>query len=281
MSDDTVLYTVGPSPDAVRASLQDSFYRVQQAFSSLNLLLNTTKTKVMWFSRKGLMPLPPLNITTPDGTVLNQVTEYKYLGIWLDSTLSFSHHISSLQSRVKSKLGFLYRMRSTFTASARLTIIQMTILPMLDYGDVIYRSASKGLLQKLDVLYHSAIRFATNAPFKTHRCTLYSSVNWPSLHTRRNIHWFMLIYKTLLGQSPPYLCQLLQTTSAAYNTRSAHHILLKVPKTNSVFGQLSFQAAAASDWNDLQKLLKLENFIPKSIFKNSILDALTETCNCY
>ena len=176
---------------------------------------------------------------------------------------------------------FLYRMRSTFTASAKLTLVQMTILPMLDYGDVIYRSASKGLLQKLDVLYHSAIRFATNAPFKTHRCTLYSSVNWPSLHTRRNIHWFMLIYKTLLGQSPPYLCQLLQTTFAAYNTRSAHHILLKVPKTNSVFGQLSFQAAAASDWNDLQKLLKLENFIPKSIFKNSILDALTETCNCY
>ena len=40
----------------------------------------------------------------------------------------------------------------------------MTILPMLDYDDIIYRLAGKGDLERLDVLYHSAIRFATNAP---------------------------------------------------------------------------------------------------------------------
>lgn len=151
-ADDTVLYAVGPSPDAVLASLQGSIQRVQQDFSSLNLLPNTTKTKVMWFGRKGLIPLPSRNINTLDRTVLEQVTEYKYLGIWLDSTLSFSHHISKSQSRVKSKLGF----------------------------------------------------FIQNA-FNFH-CTLYFSVNWPSLHTRRNTHWFIFIYKTLLGLSPLYLC---------------------------------------------------------------------------
>lgn len=280
-ADDTVLYAVGPSPDAVFTSLQDSFFKVQQAFSTLHLLLNTTKTKVMWFGRKVSVPLSARDITTLDGAILDQVSEYKYLGIWLDSTLSFSHHISRLQSKVKSKIGFLYRMRSTFTPSAKLTLVQMTILPMFDYGDVIYRSACKGALQKLDVLYHSAIRFATNAPFKTHHCTLYSSVNWPSLHTRRNIHWFMLIYKTLLGLSPPYLCHLLQITSAAYNTRSAHHILLKVPKTNTVLGLSSFRSAAARDWNNLQKTLKLDNFISKSVFKDSIMDIFTDTCSCF
>lgn len=50
---------------------------------------------------------------------------------------------------------------------------------MFDCGDVIYRSACKGVLQKLDVLYDSAIRFVTNAPFRTHHCTLYSSLHWP------------------------------------------------------------------------------------------------------
>ena len=42
----------------------------------------------------------------------------------------------------------------------------MTILPMLDYGDIIYRLVGKGALEQLDVIYHSAIRFATNAPHK-------------------------------------------------------------------------------------------------------------------
>ena len=43
----------------------------------------------------------------------------------------------------------------------------MTMLPMLDYRDIVYRLAGKGALEWLDVLYHSAIRFATNAPYRT------------------------------------------------------------------------------------------------------------------
>ena len=101
------------------------------------------------------------------------------------------------------RLGFLYRNRSSFTPAAKLTLIQMTSLPMLDYGDLIYRLAGKGALERIDVLYHSAIRFVTNAPYRTHHCTLYSSVNWSSLYTCRKTHWLMLIYKTLLGLTPP------------------------------------------------------------------------------
>ena len=84
-----------------------------------------------------------------------------------------SQHISKLQAKVKSRLGFLYRNRTAFPPAAKLTLIQMTILPMLDYGDIIYRSAGKGALERLDVLYNLAIRFATNAPYRTHHyCTL-------------------------------------------------------------------------------------------------------------
>jgi hypothetical protein len=125
------------------------------------------------------MPLfPQVLFTTSEGLELEVGTLYKYLGVWLDGALYFSQHISKMQAKVKSRLGFLYRNRSSFTTAAKLTLIQMTILHMLDYGDIIYRSAGKGALERLDVLYHSAIRFATNAPYKTHHCTLYSSVNW-------------------------------------------------------------------------------------------------------
>ena len=152
----------------------------------------------MWFGKKNA-PIPTGVITTSDDLELEVVTSYKYLGVWLDGTLFFSLKISKLQSIVKSTHGFLYRNRSFFTPVAKLTLIQMTILPMLDYRDVIYRSAVKGALEQLDVLYHLAIRCPTNAPYRTHHCYLYSSVNWSSLFTRRKTHWLMLIYKTLLG----------------------------------------------------------------------------------
>jgi hypothetical protein len=58
----TVLYSAGPSPDFVLNALQ-SLLGVQQAFSALNLVLNASKTKVMWFGKKSA-PLPTGVITT-------------------------------------------------------------------------------------------------------------------------------------------------------------------------------------------------------------------------
>jgi hypothetical protein len=157
----------------------------------------------------------------------------------------------------------------------------MTILPMLDYGNIIYRSAGKGALERLDGLYHSAIRFATNAPYRTHHCTLYLSDNWSSLYTRRKTQWLMLIYKTLLGLPPHYLRYLLQPSSSTYNTRSASHILVKVPKAHTSLGRSSFQFAVASNWNELQQTLKLDSFISISSLKDSIMDTLTDSCGCF
>jgi hypothetical protein len=130
----------------------------------------------MWFGKRNA-PLPTGVITTSESLELEVVTSYKYFGVWQDSTLSLFQHISKLQAKVKSTLGSLYHNHSSYTAAAKLTLIQMTILPMLDYGDVIYRSAGEGAIERLDVIYHSAIRFATNAPYKTHHGILYS-VNW-------------------------------------------------------------------------------------------------------
>ena len=105
----------------------------------------------MGFGKKNA-PLPTGVITTSEGLELEVVTSYKYLWVWIDGTLAFSQHISKLQAKVKSRLGFLYRNHSSFTTAAKVTLIQMTILPMLDYGDVIYRSAGKGAIEWLDVL---------------------------------------------------------------------------------------------------------------------------------
>ena len=120
---------------------------------------------------------------------LEFVKSYNYRGLWLDSSLSFSTHINNIPIKVKARLAFLFRNKASFTRSAKLTLVKMTILPIVDYGDTIYKMASKTALHKMDVLHHSAIRFATNAPFNTHHCELFKLVDWPFLQTRRLRHW--------------------------------------------------------------------------------------------
>ena len=67
---------------------------------------SVAETKVMWFGKKNAS-LSTGVITTSEGLELQVVTSYKYLGVCLGGTLSFSQHISKLQAEVKSRLGFL------------------------------------------------------------------------------------------------------------------------------------------------------------------------------
>uniref|UniRef100_A0A8C7QUG0 Reverse transcriptase domain-containing protein n=1 Tax=Oncorhynchus mykiss TaxID=8022 RepID=A0A8C7QUG0_ONCMY len=279
-ADDTILYTSGPSLDTVLTTPQARFNAIQLSFRGLQLLLNTSKTKCMLFNRSLPAPTRLSNITTLDGSDLEYVDNYKYLGVWLDCKLSFQTHIKHLQSKVKSRIGFLFRNKASFTHAAKHTLVKLTILPILDFGDVIYKIASKTLLNKLDAVYHSAIRFVTKAPYTTHHCDLYALVGWPSLHTRRQTHWLHVIYKTLLGKVPPYLSSLVTIASPTCSTRSSRYISLVTPKTNSFFGRLSFQFSAANDWNELQKSLKLETLISLTSFKHQLSEQLTDYCTC-
>ena len=96
----------------------------------------------------------------------------------------------------------------------------MTILLMFDYGDVIYKMASKCVLW-LDVLHHSGIHFASGAPFSNHHYDLHKLKGWPSLHIRWHHRWLLLVYKTLLGKTPQYLSNLMHLSHNNYHLRSS------------------------------------------------------------
>ena len=162
----------------------------------------------MFFNRLLTAPARPTSITTLDGSDLEYVDNYKYLG-FLDWKLSFQTHVRHLQSQIKSRIGFLFLNKASFTHAAKHTLVKLTILPILDFGDVIYKISSNTLLSKLDAVYHSAIHFVTKAPYTNHpgetdRVTttvydLYALVGWLSLYIRCQRHWLQVIYKSLLG----------------------------------------------------------------------------------
>ncbi|CDQ74756.1 unnamed protein product [Oncorhynchus mykiss] len=88
------------------------------------------------------------SITTLDGSDLEYVDNYKYLGVWLDCKLSFQTHIKHLQSKIKTRIGVLFRNKASFSHAAKHILVRLIILPILDFDDVIYKIASNTLLNK-------------------------------------------------------------------------------------------------------------------------------------
>jgi hypothetical protein len=177
------------------------------------------------------------------------------------STACHAFHLATptpkhFQSKIKSRIGFLFRNKASFTHAAKHTLVKLTILPILNFGNVIYKIASNTLICKLDAVYHSAIRFVTKATYTTHHCNLYALFVWSSLHIRRQTHWLQVIYKSLLGIDLPHLSSLV--TKAIHAPAG----IISFPKPTPALA-----AFPSNDWKELQNSLKLETYISLTNFK--------------
>ncbi|MEE6525622.1 hypothetical protein FKM82_025738 [Ascaphus truei] len=202
------------------------------------------------------LPVTELLIRTTANTTLTPVTSFKYLGVWFDSHLTFGMHIDTLTTKTYAKLGVLYRNKSSLSLLVRKRIAQQMLMPIIDYGDIVYGSAPQTHLSKLDTLYNSTYHFVLQCNYNTHHCEMLKELDWSTLESRRKVHLSCLTFKYFLGRLPSYLNKLLTpTTCSTYHLRSGSKRLFMVPRLNKVSGRSSFSYRAPQNWNSLPETL--------------------------
>uniref|UniRef100_A0A8C7WUV5 Reverse transcriptase domain-containing protein n=1 Tax=Oryzias sinensis TaxID=183150 RepID=A0A8C7WUV5_9TELE len=197
-ADDTVIYTSKSNIVDIQHSIQHDFNSVQLWLQSNKLLLNKSKSYFMLFQKR-LRPVAAseINLTYLDMSPISAAEKFKYLGLWLDSSLSFSAHIQSIVHKISYRLKLLYLSINCFSLSVRKKIISQLIIPTLDYGDIIYQNTTLTNLRPLNVIYNSLCRFILRCPFRTHHCLMFQQLSWLPLSSRRQLHWLLFIFKCI------------------------------------------------------------------------------------
>lgn len=70
-----------------------------------------------------------------------------------------------------------------------------------------------------------------------HIIVFYDRAGWSSLQQRRDTHWYLFIYKALVGKSLNYLSDLLCHSDSLYQTCSSDWLMLHVPRVRSELGK--------------------------------------------
>lgn len=149
-ADDTVIYTSNPDISRTQHNLQQDFNIVQQWLNNNRLVLNMKKSCTLVFGTKyGSSHSPELHINFSDGTPLERVNVFKYLGLWMDPELTFKPHIDYICKRIYGCLGSLYQSINWFSFQVRKRIISQLLLPILDYADVVYQNTTDSILKPI------------------------------------------------------------------------------------------------------------------------------------
>jgi len=120
-ADDILLYRPVASV-ADFAGLQSDVDSVHDWTSCNFMTFNEIKCKLMHISRKKSPVLPTTPITL-NGTVLETVNTFKYLGLLISSDLSWTPHIQNICSKARKIFGLLYHRYYKYSDQA--TLLQL------------------------------------------------------------------------------------------------------------------------------------------------------------
>lgn len=260
-ADDALLVCSGTDPMSVHNNLKYDLIRLEQWLSANRLKLNVPKTKAMTFCNNKLRKqyLDFVNFKfVIDNEEVENVQDFRYLGIILDEELNFNKHGHFIITKLAKKVGIFQRKCNNLPITSKIQICQAIITPHFDYCSSILFLLNKNHIERMQKLHNKIMRAILWVNKYTPINKLLDSLCWISVKQRILLNTLTLIFKSTKGLTPTYLCEKLgkpkNNVTLAHNTRSAHHI--DVQRTLTIFGNNSIYCKGAILFNKLPQNIR-------------------------
>ena len=195
-ADDTNIYFESADLKSLEKTMNKELEKLHEWLCLNRLSLNITKTNFVIFHA---INKPKTSVVTIliNKQAIDEVKSVKYLGILIDSQLTFKNQIDELSKKVSRAIGVLYKLRPYVTAKILTSVYYAIVYPFLLYGIVVWGNASKALLEPIHIMQKKIVRMIT---FKDN----YPTVPGPLAHTPPLFHKLKMlkiydIYKVQVG----------------------------------------------------------------------------------
>lgn len=253
-ADDTCLFYFGSNINEIVTVAQNDLDTLQKWFSSNLLTINTAKTNYIIFAAKNkqIKPYTPLTINS---VPINKVNTEKYLGLILDSTLTWKPHIDKIKCKLTSLLGCLRRIAKCLPITVRYTIYNSLVKPHIDYLIEVWGSAYKTNLNKLQILQNKIIKVLFHYNYLTPTTKIYKETKLMNLSQIYKYNTCILIHKILHKEIHSEIIFTKNVQIHKRNLRRANNIYL--PKIRTNYGKKNIMSEGAILYNSLPNNIKL------------------------
>ena len=106
------------------------------------------------------------------GEELELVSEFKYLRVILDSTLTFKKHVKKVTNTIKFNLQHFKQIRPFLTVGAARSYLHCMILSHIEYCFTNWSCTGVTILKPIEQLYKSALKVFDRKPHSYHHCNI-------------------------------------------------------------------------------------------------------------
>ncbi len=288
-ADDTSLNTTleiiaNRHPNSTQESINIELNKLNNWLKLNKLSLNIQKTKFMIFTTT--------NKRTPDlqlhieGTTIERVFEFNFLGITLDDKLRWNKHIDKISNKISRNVGILNSMKHFLPIPTKTLIYNSLILSHINYGLLLWGYSCK----RIETLQKKAIRIITLSKYNAHTEPLFKHLKLLKINDLLKLQTLKLYYKFKHGQLPIYLLNMPFYPNQdvhSYNTRNRNQLHHGRPKHSFAAKSLRYNLPVLVNNTVSEIIAKIDTHSFQGFsryIKNQYICMYEEECqllNCY
>ena len=197
----------------------------------------------------------------------------KYLGLLIDSHLSWKYHILHISKKIKRCIGILSKIRHSVTDLVLVQLYYSLIYPFLTYSVITWGTTYQTTLLPLITLQKRAVRIITFSEYNCHSSPLFQKLKVLKVIDLVYLYCALFMYDYYSNRLPLIFNDFFKSINKVhqYQTRLANKISYYLPKARTNYGKFNIRFFGAKVGNSIEDSLKSES---RTCFKNLLKDLL-------
>ena len=226
-ADDTNIFLGGKNIENIIDVLNNELVKISEWLNVNRLSLNISKTHYVIFSMSN--QAAPKNVSI-DGQNVDHVTSTKFLGVYIDSRLSWSEHINYIKNKISKGIGILYQARKIFSLKTLNTLYYSFIHPYFMYCIEVWGACSKNCMDSLYKLQKRAVRLIVSSKFLAHTEPIFKQLSILPLKKLHQYSVILFMYKYRNEMLPVFFNEVFTCNIDIHNYANRQRNKLHVPK---------------------------------------------------
>ena len=250
-ADDTNIFATGKNLTELTNMLNTELAKINQWIQCNRLSLNIEKTNYMIMADPRNKVYHENCKITINGQNIIRVHNTKFLGVIIDESMSWKHHIEYICNKTSKCIGILLRARQVLYGHTLLMLYNALIKPHFIYCVTIWGNTYNKYFHKIHLVQKKVIRIITRSEFYAHTAPLFRAKHIMTIYSLHDYFTGIFVYKSLNNDLPLSLCNIFfRNTSerSSHNLRSVYH------RKKST--QFSIKIVGTKIWNNLSRECK-------------------------